>query len=162
MFSTICSVAVMSDYFVADSSTSRFAHVVWFWETTKFFQTLLPEQTVKAKSKNCATKRKLSAFLSYLILKIKSVFSFQGNFARCYFCYASNNSSWFARLELTANESGSIAERIKTSRVWHLISNITTFNRTNVTTTMHNFLISGRNSFRYHAVHCCCRWSDYC
>ena len=38
-----------------------------------------------------------------------------------------------------------------------LIRNIATFHKANVTTSMpslHNFLISGRNSFRYHAVHC--------
>ena len=74
------------------------------------------------------------------------------------FCYAGNNSSWLSPLELTANESGSTSmQRIKTSRVWHLIRNIATFNRDNVTTTMpslHNILISRRNSFQYHAVHC--------
>ena len=55
------------------------------------------------------------------------------------------------------------AERIKTSRVWQLIRNIATFNRANVTATipsLHNFLIPGRKPYRYHAVHCCCRWSD--
>ena len=58
-----------------------------------------------------------------------------------------------------------LAQRIKTSRVWHLVRNIATFNRANITTTMpslDNVLISERNSFRYHAVHCWCRWSDYC
>ena len=79
MFSKICNVAVMSDAFccclIVDNEIFR-----------DITSNSRPEgQTVEAKSKNCATKRKLSAFLSYLILKIKSVFSFQANFARCDF-----------------------------------------------------------------------------
>ena len=66
--------------------------------------------------------------------------------------YASNNSSWLARLELTANENTSIilAER---SKVSHLMRNIATFN--NVTTTMpslHNFLIPEKKLI---PVSCC-------
>ena len=48
-----------------------------------------------------------------------------------------------------------LAERIKASCIWHLICNIATFNRANVTMaipSLHNCLIPERNSFRYHAV----------
>ena len=51
------------------------------------------------------------------------------------YCYACNNSSWLACLELTVNENQNKSI---------LIHNITTFNRANVTMTipsLHNFLI---------------------
>ena len=62
MFLKICSVAMMSVYFGADSGTAHFA-VVWFW-TMKFFQTSLrfrdmndrqQRQRVKCKLRNSIT-----------------------------------------------------------------------------------------------------------
>ena len=96
MFSKICNVAVMLDYFATDSAF-RCCLILDNEIFPDIASNSRPEgQTVEAKSKNCATKRKLSAFLSYLILKIKSVFSFKRTLHAATltsFCYASNNSS---------------------------------------------------------------------
>ena len=114
MFSKICSVAVMSDYFITDSGTVHFA-VVWFW-TTEFFQTLLRIWDMKDRQQRQRVKTvwQSASWVPFSVLKFWKLKAFSVFMQTLHvhatltpFCYASNNSSWLARLELTANESGS-------------------------------------------------------
>ena len=83
MFSKICSVAVMLDYFVADSGTPHFA-VVWFW-TTKFFQTSLRIRDLKDRQwkQRVRTVRQSASWVPFSVIKFWKLKAFSVSSELC-------------------------------------------------------------------------------